>query len=1455
MRTILITIALAGACLNLHAQNISAIKYWFDNDLSNGSTVPRNYPPNALITENLPTNDLPTGFHSVSVMFMQGDGKWSIPMSESFFKISCSGANSGYQYWFDNDTANRRFANFQEGSDVSYNIPIGANLTQGFHKLNIRFRPQGCLWSNPISENFYYTSGDGISQLEFWFDSAYTQKQVVSIPKNEQLIISEANLNALSLKNGMHQLNIRYKPLGGTWSTVQSEMLFKRGNDIKPNLEISSYNYVFDEDFDNPREIKLSGLPGETLLSNIPTEFLNTGSHKIGYQVNDNGKIASVSIVDSFVRIPIKNYFLLKPKVALSGSRLSTPSAFRVSGKDFYPLSRISIYLKNNAGIVQDTFARTNIEGKFSITLSTNNTYPTGDYLIFCKDSATGNFSNIQKFEIINSQIEYTPSLVLISPEYNAEVKEGYNINIIVNEKIVSTSDYIINNSISKRAYKYIIYTSSDSINWTPSKTIEGFAKISSLNIVTDNIIANNAGISYILVKDAYKIQNAAGTKIEITPSSKKKFDIKLNWDYSFGKDNVRSIDGVCADGTARIFLDVTKKDNVSIDITKTRIEILAVINPAPYTNYTSTSLLGKCMAVADCSLAYNTEANNASGLSAELVGPNCQNIYKFWYVAPDDFNNGESLNFYNAQRYVKIKVITQWSTGIEESDTVSIKIVRPPLVFVHGVASDPETWDKFSFEKNGNSTNPFLLSSTFPFKKAIKLNPSGSFDENGWRLIGKNHGGINDDNNLIGIINKTRREGYACNRVDYVAHSMGGIALRIAATTYVDFFKGTNDVYPYRNYEKGFVNKFITIGTPHNSSPLADILNKTVGSLNYKSRVFISGVKESFDVTNYFIEPVDENDLTLQFKFRITPAVRDMQVFESNGGINLPNVTGIRNHLIATKLFASNSIRDQVIANDIEVTFFSVISYLVEESIYTEILSTSKSIADFFDKPEARKALKAKLKKLINIASRIDRAQKTAEYIEYVNQINNFESIFINSDLVVPSNSQLAGLPENAPNVTLFTGSGKPHHLSQTSSIEIGNRVIFLLNSPIATSLFGLNIPSTTNQPEKQGPTFLTTFDSTLIEPIYDTTKFKINAFDKYNCNLLHLDSTLKITLINSKPDSVLTSKIDFLNQSHSSSAKSDSIAFNVQIGNFYTKETILYASCLIDSAGIIKEYYDSILICFAKPVNIQSLNLYPNSYNVSVGDKFIPQIYINSDSSKKQINQKSLDLNIYITDTSIAKTSNLTRMLVAKKPGATMVVFDFYGYKDTIFIYVDDTITAQRSLPIILSNFTSKTKDCKTIAINWQTSQEVNNYGFEIEKSSDGINFTKLDFIKGTGNSDKVTSYSYSANNLSNGIFFWRLKQLDYDGKYSYSKIISSTINCRTSDLSVTPNPAEKNITIQGLNTSKPHDMQIIDSKGSVVRTLRRTYLNFINIEELSTGTYFIKIDNKDYVKFVKQ
>ncbi|MCK6603961.1 MAG: T9SS type A sorting domain-containing protein [Ignavibacteriaceae bacterium] len=102
----------------------------------------------------------------------------------------------------------------------------------------------------------------------------------------------------------------------------------------------------------------------------------------------------------------------------------------------------------------------------------------------------------------------------------------------------------------------------------------------------------------------------------------------------------------------------------------------------------------------------------------------------------------------------------------------------------------------------------------------------------------------------------------------------------------------------------------------------------------------------------------------------------------------------------------------------------------------------------------------------------------------------------------------------------------------------------------------------------------------------------------------------------------------------------------------------------------------------------------------------------------------------------------------------------------------------TGLHIVPVELTSFTAKA-DGKNVILNWATASELNNKGFEVQRSSDGINFTGIAFVDGKGTTSERNLYTYTDASVSAGKYTYRLKQVDLTGEFSFSQQVTVEVD----------------------------------------------------------------------------
>jgi hypothetical protein len=177
---------------------------------------------------------------------------------------------------------------------------------------------------------------------------------------------------------------------------------------------------------------------------------------------------------------------------------------------------------------------------------------------------------------------------------------------------------------------------------------------------------------------------------------------------------------------------------------------------------------------------------------------------------------------------------------------------------------------------------------------------------------------------------------------------------------------------------------------------------------------------------------------------------------------------------------------------------------------------------------------------------------------------------------------------------------------------------------------------------------------------------------------------------------------------------------------------------------------------------------------------------------------------------------------------------------------------------LPVELASFSASVRDTK-VKLNWATASEVNNFGFEIQRqahtstSLSVTNWEKVGFVSGNGNSNSPKSYSFTDNDVAFGKYIYRLKQIDNDGTYEYSKTVEVDLGTpKKFELSQNyPNPFNPTTTISyNLPEAGNVTLIIYNLLGQEIKTLVNEYkeagvytINF-DASQLDSGLYFYKL-----------
>ena len=213
----------------------------------------------------------------------------------------------------------------------------------------------------------------------------------------------------------------------------------------------------------------------------------------------------------------------------------------------------------------------------------------------------------------------------------------------------------------------------------------------------------------------------------------------------------------------------------------------------------------------------------------------------------------------------------------------------------------------------------------------------------------------------------------------------------------------------------------------------------------------------------------------------------------------------------------------------------------------------------------------------------------------------------------------------------------------------------------------------------------------------------------------------------------------------------------------------------------------------------------------------------------------------------------ANVTSYVDTTTTDTTKYTYRLYAYNaDTVSAF-SNIATIVTVLPVELTSFTANVVDGKVV-ISWGTATEINNAGFSIERSNDNKKFTEIAFVKGKGTSTDKSIYNYTDKSALSGKYYYRLKQVDFDGTYQYYKSIEIDLGLpKNYSLEQNyPNPFNPSTTIRfALTTSAKVNIKLYNTLGQEVATILNGELNagihetIFNASNLSSGVYFYRLE----------
>jgi len=207
-----------------------------------------------------------------------------------------------------------------------------------------------------------------------------------------------------------------------------------------------------------------------------------------------------------------------------------------------------------------------------------------------------------------------------------------------------------------------------------------------------------------------------------------------------------------------------------------------------------------------------------------------------------------------------------------------------------------------------------------------------------------------------------------------------------------------------------------------------------------------------------------------------------------------------------------------------------------------------------------------------------------------------------------------------------------------------------------------------------------------------------------------------------------------------------------------------------------------------------------------------------------------------------------------------------DFYGRPspDNDNFYFDNyTVTDLLGVPVELTSFTANVGNNGNVVLNWSTATETNNHLFEIERRAEQGEYFAIGYVNGAGTTTEPQNYSYTDNNVQTGKYYYRLKQVDFNGTFEYTNEIEVDV---TAPLSFNleqnyPNPFNPSTNIKySVPEAGNITLAVYNTVGEEVAVLVNGYSEAghfevsFNASNLPSGVYLYKLQSANSIQTKK-
>ncbi|PWJ54086.1 putative secreted protein (Por secretion system target) [Dyadobacter jejuensis] len=167
--------------------------------------------------------------------------------------------------------------------------------------------------------------------------------------------------------------------------------------------------------------------------------------------------------------------------------------------------------------------------------------------------------------------------------------------------------------------------------------------------------------------------------------------------------------------------------------------------------------------------------------------------------------------------------------------------------------------------------------------------------------------------------------------------------------------------------------------------------------------------------------------------------------------------------------------------------------------------------------------------------------------------------------------------------------------------------------------------------------------------------------------------------------------------------------------------------------------------------------------------------------------------------------------------------------------------------SLPVTLAQF-DVTKEGSTALLYWETTDELNSDYFQVEHSANVQNWNSIGVVNSFGESTQLRTYQFTHREAQSGLNYYRLKMVDKDGTFAYSRIRSVDFDDTNNSITVFPNPASDRLRIGNVASKKINDVKVYNQLGQSLIHITEVPDEGIDVSKLPTGIYMLTLKTID-------